>query len=73
MVEIDRLGMPGDLPFAHIPEQRRLVCIACGCGGRNVQVMRDWPRVPGGAAVVTWNGSRRLCLQHTDLADRARA
>jgi hypothetical protein len=47
MVEIDRLGMPDELPFVHIPAQRRLVCT--GCGGRNVQVTPDWPRVPGGA------------------------
>jgi hypothetical protein len=47
MVEIDRLGMPDELPVVHIPAQRRLVCSACG--GRNVQVMPDWPPVPGGA------------------------
>jgi hypothetical protein len=39
MVEIARLGMPDELPFVHIPAQRRLVCI--GCAGRNVQVMPD--------------------------------
>jgi hypothetical protein len=47
MVEMDRLGMPDELPFVHIPAQRRLVCT--GCGGRNVQVMPNWPRVPGAA------------------------
>jgi hypothetical protein len=47
MVEIDRLGMPNELPFTHIPAQRRLVRTACG--GRNVQIMPDWPPVPGAA------------------------
>jgi hypothetical protein len=47
MVEIDRLGMPDELPFVHIPAQRRLVCMSCG--GRNVQVMPDRPPVPGAA------------------------
>jgi hypothetical protein len=32
MVEIDRLGMPDELAFVHIPAQRRQVCT--GCGGR---------------------------------------
>jgi hypothetical protein len=46
MVEIDRPGMPNDLPFVHIPAQQRLVCMSGG--GRNVQVMPDWRRVLAG-------------------------
>jgi hypothetical protein len=45
--EIDRLHIPDEPPFVHIPAQRRLV--RTGCGGRNVQMMPDWLRVPGGA------------------------
>jgi hypothetical protein len=45
MVEIDRLGMPDELPFTHIPAQRRLVCT--GCGGRNVQVMPGLAEIAG--------------------------
>jgi hypothetical protein len=47
MVEIDRLGMPDELPFVRIPAQRRLV--RKSCGGRNVQVIPDWPLVAGAA------------------------
>jgi hypothetical protein len=48
MVDNDRLGMPDDLHFVHIPTQPRLVCTSCG--GRNAQVMPDWPPARRGAS-----------------------